>query len=139
MSLINKPEIRALIPMLLVFILVSAVSVVFSDFLKQQNIDQTVLVTGNLLLFTAGAASFILYRKALLAGNTQAFLRNVYSGMLLKFFVCLAAAFVYIFNAGPALNKPGLFSVMFLYLLYTFIEMAIIMKQSKQIKLNKNA
>ncbi|MEJ7737380.1 MAG: hypothetical protein WKF97_08140 [Chitinophagaceae bacterium] len=139
MSVRNKPEFRAFLPMLLIFALVSALSVVFRGFLENLNIDQTVLITGNLVLFIVGAASFVLYHRALLAGNTQVFLRNVYSGMLLKFFVSLTAAFIYLFSAGPAVNKPGLFGVMFLYLLYTFAEMAILMKQSKQIKLNKNA
>jgi len=138
MSIKYGPEFRAIMPLLCIFILVSFISVVFPEFLQRRNIDRTVLISGNVLLLIVGAASFIFYRKAILAGNTQAFLRNMYSGMLLKFFVCIAAAFIYIFNASPDVNKPGLFSVMFLYLIYTFAEMATLMKQSKQIKLNKN-
>jgi hypothetical protein len=42
-------------------------------------------------------------------------------------------------SAGNAVNKGGLFSVMFLYLVYTFSEIAILLKQSRQIKENKNA
>ena len=139
MSVQKKAVIQAFLPILLVFSVVSCFSVVFVTTLRKINIDQSMLIIGNMLLFVVTAFSFVLYRKALLAGNTQVFLRNVYSGMFIKFFVCLSAAFIYIFNAGNALNKPGLFSLMFLYLVYTFLEIGILMNQSKQIKQNKNA
>lgn len=139
MSEHKKAVIQAFLPILIVFIVVSCFTVVFVATLKKLNIDQPMVIIGNMILFAVTAFSFLLYRKALLAGNTQVFLRNVYSGMFIKFFVCLAAAFIYIFNAGNAVNKPGLFSLMFLYLVYTFMEVGILLNQSKQIKQNKNA
>jgi hypothetical protein len=102
-------------------------------------VDILLLISGNLILFIVTSVSFVLYRKALFATNTHAFIRNVYSGMLLKLFVCMIAAFIYIYASGGQVNKAGLFSVMFLYLVYTFVEVAILLKQSKQIKQSKNA
>lgn len=139
MSVQKKAVIQAFLPILLVFILVSCFTVVFVTTLRKLNVDQPMLIIGNMILFVVTALSFVLYRKALLAGNTQVFLRNVYSGMFIKFFVCLAAAFIYIFSVGGAVNKPGLFSLMFLYLVYTFLEIGILLNQSKHIKQNKNA
>ena len=68
------------------------------------------VLSGNLLLFLVTVFSFILYRKALLAANTQAFLRNVYSGMLLKLFICMVAAFIYISAAGRSVKTGQQYS-----------------------------
>ena len=128
--------IKIFLPIIIVFILVSVIPVVFNGILQKTQIDQGVLLIGNLILFTVTVLSFLLYRKAMMAGNTQGFIRNVYGGMLLKFFICIIAAFIYIFNARQAVNKSGVFALMFLYLVYTFLEISILMKHSKH---NKNA
>ncbi|MEJ7766490.1 MAG: hypothetical protein WKF89_01675 [Chitinophagaceae bacterium] len=133
-----KAVIQSFLPILVLFIVISSFAIVFVTTLRKLNIDQSMVITGNVILFSVTALSYFLYRKALLAGNTQVFLRNVYSGMFIKFFVCLIAAFVYIFTVGNEVNKPGLFILMFLYLLYTFIEIAILLNQSKLIKHNSN-
>ena len=62
------------------------------------------------------------------------FLRKAYSGILLKLFACAAAAFIYILAAGDNLNKSALFICMGLYLVYTFIEIRVILKQSQHKK-----
>ncbi len=138
MSVLKKPAIKAFLPLLLIFIFVSSFSVIFSDTFRRLHIDQSLFLTGNIILFVVTILTFLLYNKALHAGNTHAFLRNVFTGMGLKFFICLIASFMYIYNAGNAVNKPGLFGLMFLYFLYTFIEVAILMKLSRQIRQNKN-
>jgi hypothetical protein len=127
-------ENKIFFPIVFVFILVSSFAVVFPKALDKTGIAQGVLIIGNLVLFAVTLVSFLLYRKAMMAGNTQGFIRNVYSGMLLKFFVCIIAAFIYIFNARQAVNKPGVFALMFLYLVYTFLEIFILMKHSKHKK-----
>jgi hypothetical protein len=139
MSVQNKPDLKAFLPLVLIFVVAGAVAMIFADFLEKLEIDRTVLIAGNIILFAVTTISYFFHRQALLAGNTQVFLRNVYSGMFLRFFVCLIAAFIYIMSAGNAVNKGGLFSVMFLYFVYTFSEIAILLKQSRQIKENKNA
>ena len=139
MTLSQRTLIKGFLPVLLIFILVNSFSIIFRNALKSWNIDNLLVISGNLVLFFVTAVSFFLYRKALLAANTQVFLRNVYSGMMLKLFVCMIAVFIYISASGGQVNKPGLFTVMFLYLVYTFIEVAIVLKQSKQIKQRNNA
>jgi hypothetical protein len=56
----------------------------------------------------------------------------VSSGMVVKMVICLAAAFVYISMAGKAVNKAAILGCCALYILYTFTEVAILMKISKQ-------
>jgi uncharacterized membrane protein len=76
--------------------------------------------------------------KGLHAENTQLFLRNAYGGIMLKLFACAIAAFIYILAAGDSLNKASLFACMGFYLVYTGIELSVIMKQSKAKRNVKN-
>lgn len=137
-SSIKKPGL-AFLPLLLVFLFVFSSSVVFGRMLVKYHIDQTMLITGNIILFAVTLLSFLLYQRALMADNTQVFLRNVYGGMMIKFFVCISVTFIYVLITGNAVNRPALFILMFLYLLYTFMETALLMKRSRQIKETRNA
>ncbi len=139
MNAFKKKTGFAYLPLLLVFLFVSSSSVVFGKELAKYHIDLNMVIIGNIILFSVTLLSFLLYQKALLADNTQAFLRNVYSGMMIKFFVCISATFVYVLTTGNAVNRPALFILMFLYLLYTFMETALLLKRSRQIKETRNA
>jgi hypothetical protein len=139
MSLNKSPVFKSIFPILIFFLLVSSLAFILGDTLRRLNIDQPMVIAGNLILFVVTVISFGFYRKALYAGNTHAFLRNVYSSLFLKFFVCLIGIFLYVFTAGTSVNKPGLLGLLLLYLIYTFLEIGILMNESKQIKQNKNA
>lgn len=126
--------LKIFLPILVVFMLVNMIAVVFSGFVSKVQIDQSVLIVGNLVLFAVTIISFLLYRNAMIADNTHGFIKNVYGGMFLKFFVCIIAAFIYIYNVREAVNKADVFCLMFLYLVYTFLEISILMKNSKHKK-----
>ena len=66
--------------------------------------------------------------------NVQVFLRMIYGGMFVKMMICLFTAFIYIMIAGKAVNKGGIIVCLFLYLVYSFVEIALLLKQSKQRK-----
>jgi len=123
--------VKLFLPVIFVFLGVNVLGIVFSKLLEKSHIDQGLLVSGNLVLFIVTVLSFVLYQKAMMAGNTHNFIKNVYGGMFLKFFVCIVAAFIYIYNARQLVNKGGVFALMFLYLIYTFLEISILMKNSK--------
>lgn len=132
MSHTNKISFKTFAPVIIIFILVTCFVMLFRDKLVAWKVSQSVLLGGNTLLFGVTLCSWIFHSKALNAGNTQAFLRNVYSAMMIKLLVCIVAFFIYISYAGKQVNKPALFSVMFLYLIYTFLELSILMKYSKR-------
>jgi len=54
--------------------------------------------------------------------------------MFLKMLICLIAAFAYIATFGKNVNKPAIFGCMFLYFLYTFVEVSILLRLSKEQK-----
>jgi hypothetical protein len=97
--------------------------------------DQSVLILGNLLLFLVSLLSFILLRRSLAATNPNVFVRAIYTSFIAKFFICAIAAAAYVLSASTV-NKPALIGCMFLYAVYTFIEVATLMKL---LKLKKNA
>jgi hypothetical protein len=123
---------KAFLPVVIIFIIITIAAIVLKDRFAVWNVDQSLILYGNLLLFAVTLCSWFFHRNAIRAGNTQAFLRNVYSAMMLKLFVCIIAFFIYVSYAGNEVNKPALFSVMFFYLLYTFVELGILIKHSKK-------
>ena len=128
----KQVSFKAFLPVIVIFILITAAAIIFKSTLVYRNVDQPLLLYGNILLFGVTLCSWFFHQNAINAGNTQAFLRNVYSAMLLKLFVCIIAFFIYVSYAGSNVNKPALFCVMFFYLMYTFIELSILIKHSKK-------
>jgi hypothetical protein len=130
----NNTVFRSFRPLLLIFIIISALTITGRAWLSRWNVDGNVLIVGNLVLFAATALSFFLFSRSLGTKNAQAIVRTVYTGVLSKMIVCLLTVFIYISIAGKGVNKAGIFGCMFLYLLYTTVEVAILMKLSKQNK-----
>ena len=128
----KKGFARAFLPILILFILTSVILFTATPVTRLLRLDTMVMAAGNLILFIATGFSFYLYRKSLANNNVQAFLRMIYSGMFIKMLICLFSALIYISIAGKGVNKAVIFGCMFLYFLYTFAEIWIIMKLSKQ-------
>lgn len=118
------------IPLVIIFLILGALILVFKSFLEQHGFSSQVLIWGNVFIYLVTAVSMQLLSKGLHADRTQVFLRNAYSGIMVKLFASAAAAFIYIMASGENLNKPALFGCMGLYLVYTFAELSVIMKQS---------
>ena len=115
------------LPITLVFIILNGLIVTFKTFLESKGFDRDFLIIANVLLFSLCIAGLVLQRRGLQSSNTHAFIRRVYSAMMLKIFVCLAAVMVYIFSNSSTVNKPALFASMGIYLVYTSIEVAALM------------
>lgn len=128
----NKTVSGSFRPLILVFIITTALFITSRARLIQWKVDADVLIIGNLVLFAATAVSFFLFSRSMGTKNAQAIVRTVYTGVLSKMVICLLTVFIYISIAGKGVNKAGVFGCMVLYLLYTTLEVAILMKLSKQ-------
>lgn len=117
-------------PVLILFVLVNALTLAFGKKLQAKGIDNEIIIWGNLIIFIATMASGYLYTKAIATKNPQAIMRGVYGGFMLKFFLLLTAAIIYIATAKPV-NKGALFFCMGLYLLYHFLGINNVLKQKK--------
>ncbi|HKZ65133.1 MAG TPA: hypothetical protein VJ111_02190 [Chitinophagaceae bacterium] len=130
----NQNSLKLLRPMILIFILLNAFFIVGQDWLLKKNIDQDVLIGGNLLLFLVSLVTFLLTQRSLKSTNPHAFVRAMYGGFIIKFFVVALAAFVYIMVTKKDVNKPALFGCMGLYIIYTFFEVSSLLRILKQKK-----
>jgi hypothetical protein len=128
---------RSWLPLLFIFIILNCFFFLAKNWLLEKGIDYTVLIGGNLVLFVATALSFIIYERSLKSVNPQASVRGMYGSFMIKFFICLVSAFVYIMMAKKNLNKPALIVCMGLYIIYTVIEVSSLQKLMKQNKKDK--
>ncbi|HVU54037.1 MAG TPA: hypothetical protein VHD83_03240 [Puia sp.] len=119
-------------PVAAIFVIVALLALAARNWLAEQwKMDYLVLSVGNLVLFLATAFSFYLYSRALRNKNVHLFLRMMYSSLLIKMVFCLAATLLYLFIAGKDVNKAAIIGCFVLYMVYTYIEVKILMRLSK--------
>ena len=123
---------RPFMPVVLLFLFLNALFIAGRTMLERWNADQNVLIIGNALLFIITLVSFLLAQRGLKNTNTHAFIRAIIGGIMIKLFVFVIAAFVYISIFKKEINKPALFTCIGLYLVYTFFEVSVLTKQLKQ-------
>jgi uncharacterized BrkB/YihY/UPF0761 family membrane protein len=131
----NKELLQPIRPLLIVFLLLNALALAGKSFLLKQGISQDLLIIGNLLLFVVSFAAYRITYRSLQSTNPQAFVRAMYGGFMIKFFLIAIAAFIYIMARKNDVNKPGLGILAALYILYTFVEIKALLKL---LKLKKN-
>lgn len=132
----SKMAVRAFIPLFAVFIVINLLLLLNIPLFGYFSIDRKVVLSGNLVLFAATGVSYYFYQRSLQNNNPHIFMRMVYAGMFIKMLLCLIATLLYVSTAAVQVNRGAIFACMFLYLLYTILEVAVIMKLSKQ---NRNA
>lgn len=125
-------------PVVLLFVILTALFLVFQATLEAKGFDVNVLIAGNAIIFLATILSFYISYRAVISPNPNATVRSMYGSFMIKFFVIILAAFVYIMTEKKNLNKPALFTCMGLYLLYTVVEITSLQRLLKA-KKNENA
>lgn len=125
----KKPNfLNHILPFILILILVNSILSVFRKKLEVQNFDVTFIVVGNLLLFSLTVLGFWIQTKGASSSNVNAFLRGIYSSLLMKMLVVVGALFIYIAIVGGSINQNAVFTCMGLYILYTVVEVIILTK-----------
>jgi hypothetical protein len=104
------------------------------DVLSRYTIDTWVLLVGNAILFIATSLSFYVSQQSITNPNPNSSVRSLYGSFMIKFFLIAIAAFVYIMAVKKNVSKPALVICMGLYLVYTFVEVAVLQKLLKQKK-----
>lgn len=89
------------------------------------------LMFGNGLMALLSIITYFIIKKQV-DQRPQAFVRGVYSGTFLKMFVCIIAIVSYSLVNKATLHKPTLFVLFGIYLVYTAIETALLMKMAKR-------
>ena len=130
--MILRNKFREFAPIVLLFVIINALAIALRSKLAGWNIDPDVLIAGNLFLFAVTFFSFLIAKRGLQDQNANKFMRSVYGSIMFKLFLSIIAAFVYIAFEKKNLNKPGLFTVMGLYLVYTFLEVRVLTRMLKK-------
>ncbi|RYD95961.1 MAG: hypothetical protein EOP50_07260 [Sphingobacteriales bacterium] len=124
----NRRPRKPFFPLILVFVVLNALFIAGRARLEHYGFSQEVLLYGNVFLFCISIGSFLIAQRGLADKNPHAFVRSVYGSIMMKLFLCLIVAFIYIATQRKGLNKPAFFTLMGLYLLYTFIEVSALTK-----------
>ncbi len=130
----NTSLARKFSPVIALFIIINLLIFIFKKSLIDYGFDIPFLLIANGLLFLLSLFGFYIQTKGVRSVNVNAFVRGLYSSLLLKMFVIIAAIFIYIFVMEAHVNKPSLFTSMVIYLVYTSIEVIQLMKLAR----NKN-
>jgi L-asparagine transporter-like permease len=127
-------QFRPILPIIIVFIVINGFSLFGRSLLANWNIDASVLIAGNLVLFLVTCASYILSQRAMKSTNPQVFIRAMYGSFMIKLFICAIAALVYILSFKKDVNKPAIFLCLGFYLVYSFFEVSMLTKLTKKKK-----
>ena len=112
-------------PLVIVYILTTALFLVFRSQLEIIKMDVTVLICANLLLFSVSMVILYLQMKNLTNPNPNAMVRGVIGGTFLKLFALGASVIIYLLAAGPNRSINAVFAGMGLYIIYTWLEVKI--------------
>jgi len=113
---------KALRPILIFFVAVNILSASLYSTLKKMGFDTDVFLVGNLFICILTLVSFWMMHNGLQSKSTAGFMSSVYGSFIIKL---VLAALVVVFYAqwkGNAMNTPALLSSMFMYLVYTYLE-----------------
>jgi hypothetical protein len=126
-----KERRKPLAAIVILFIVLNGLFIAGRPMLERWGADQNVMIIGNVILFIITLISFFIGIRGLNSSNPHAFVRSVFGSITIKLFLCMIAAFIYIATYKKDLNKPALFTLMGLYLLYTFIEVSTLTRLLK--------
>jgi hypothetical protein len=100
--------------------------------LKHWGFDTLMLIIGNVILCAVTLISLYFLKKGMNAPSTAQFLGAVYGSFIIKLVFVAIVVFGYAFTHKGALNKPSLFTLLFLYLVYTFLEIQSLLQIGKK-------
>jgi hypothetical protein len=123
---------RFFIRLIIVFSILNGVFVLLKSQLLGAGMHYTVLLAGNIVLAVITWLSYVMARKGLAAANNQVFVRMVYASTLSKLFLCLIGITIYVLVKRPDVSRATIFTLMFLYLVYTVVETLSLYKLLKR-------
>lgn len=128
----NNTLLKKFIPVIIFFLFTMVLILVLKKPLISWGFDISFLSVANIILFLLSFFGFFVQMKGATSSNVHAFVRGLYSSLLLKMFVILGAILIYIFVMKGEVNKPALFTSMAFYLIYTSIEVIQLMKIARK-------
>ncbi len=123
--------LKLISPVIILFGLLTVIIAVAREWAAGLGLDPDLLLVGNIFLCVLSLLSFLLLYRSVKTPSPQSFIRNFYISFLVKFILVASASLIYALSAEK-INRLSVIICMVLYLIYTFIELRIILKESKQ-------
>ena len=124
--------VKKFIPVIGLFLLINLIVFIFFNSLKEYGFNVAFLIVANIILFLLTFFGFYIQTRGVRSTNINAFIRGVYSSLLLKMFVIVGAILIYIVAMGGEVNKPSILTSLGIYLVYTFTEVVQLMKIARK-------
>lgn len=119
---------RRFAPLSLLFIGLTVILLILRNTLEQAGFHVRFILIANAVLFVLSALALYIQMKYVRSSNPHAFVRGVYSSVLLKMLLIIAALFIFIVAMDGVINKRAIFITMFIYVLYSSLEVFQLMK-----------
>lgn len=123
---------RFFLRLIIVFSILNGAFILLKPRLLDAGMHYTVLLAGNVVLAGITGLSYSMGRKGLAAANNHVFIRMVYASTLSKLFFCAVGIVVYVLVKRPDVSKATIFTLLFLYLVYTVFETLCLYKLIKR-------
>ena len=128
----NKTDLHNFFrPIIILFILITAVCLSFGNWLDGKGIDHIVLMYGNLILFLLTSIACIIHIRALKNNNPYAFVRAVTLASFLKLIVIAISVVIY-FTAVKTRSIYAIAIAMAFYIVYTIFEVKGAMRLNRE-------
>jgi hypothetical protein len=125
---------KTLLPLLILFVIVTILIFIAPVFWQKFNVDTYVLIGANILFLILSIAVYFMHLKALKNPNPNAFIRSIIGGTMVKMFGTVIAVLFYVLQAGNGYSKNAVFVGLLLYLIYLAVE---VISMSKIVRQNK--
>ncbi len=119
---------KIIVPVVFLFIIINVVLYFLRSFLQSQGVDSNFVIGANIILFLISISGLLLQSRTVQSANPNAFIRGIYSSLIIKMFTVIAAILIYVAIMSHELNKAGIFIAMAFYVLYTCVEVFQLMK-----------
>jgi cobalamin biosynthesis protein CobD/CbiB len=116
---------------ILLYLIIWASLKAAKPWLVAHQVDISIAVGAHGLIWALTVISYRITQKSFENPNPQVSIRAIMGGFMIKFLVIALAAFIYIFLQRKLVNLPALYLAALFYILYTTIEVRLLLKQLK--------
>lgn len=122
---------KSFLPIVGLFIVVQSLINLFGARIEAAGFDRNVLAIGNIFVFLITIVSLIVIMKGISQVKTLSFIRSINMAFIVKFFLVIAAVAIYAMTTKE-INRGAVLLSMGLYLVYTFLEVRILLTEMKR-------
>jgi quinol-cytochrome oxidoreductase complex cytochrome b subunit len=128
----NKNAVQFFKPVIFLFIIVTILVFIFSNWLDAHEVNHYVLLVANIILLVLICVTGFLHIKAAGNNNPHAFVRSITLSAFLKLIVIAVAIFIYLNSSGENKSIYAVGAAMLLYVIYTVVEVRAAMRLNRK-------